>query len=63
VRREVSILHHLNGHPNIVGLKAAYEGSKHVYIVMELCTGGRGRGRGRGLGQGRGFNVNNLYHC
>jgi serine/threonine protein kinase len=22
VRREVSILHHLNGHPNIVGLKA-----------------------------------------
>mmetsp|Transcript_36164 Transcript_36164/g.89103 ORF Transcript_36164/g.89103 Transcript_36164/m.89103 type:complete len:526 (-) Transcript_36164:476-2053(-) len=40
VRREVSILHHLNGHPNIVGLKAAYEGSKHVYIVMDLCTGG-----------------------
>ena len=34
VRREVAILHHLNGHPNIVQLKNAYEGSKHVYIVM-----------------------------
>jgi len=40
VRREVSILHHLNGHANIVGLLNAYEGSKHIYIVMELCSGG-----------------------
>jgi calcium-dependent protein kinase len=35
----VSILHHLNGHANIVGLLNAYEGSKHIYIVMELCSG------------------------
>ena len=40
VRREVSILHHLSGHPNIVGLLAAYEGTKHVYIVMDFCYGG-----------------------
>ena len=40
VRREVSILHHLSGHPNIVGLLAAYEGTKHVYIVMDFCSGG-----------------------
>ena len=40
VRREVSILHHLSGHPNIVGLLAAFEGTKHVYIVMDYCSGG-----------------------
>ena len=40
VRREVSILHHLSGHPNIVGLIDAYEGTKHVYIVMDYCSGG-----------------------
>ena len=40
VRREISILHHLSGHPNIVGLLDAYEGTKHVYIVMEYCSGG-----------------------
>lgn len=40
VRREISILHHLNGHPNVVCLADAYEGSKHVYIVMEMCSGG-----------------------
>ena len=40
VRREVSILHHLSGHPNIVGLLGAYEGTKHVYIVMDFCSGG-----------------------
>jgi serine/threonine protein kinase len=40
VRREVSILHHLSGHPNVVGLLAAYEGTKHVYIVMDYCSGG-----------------------
>lgn len=40
VRREISILHHLGDHPNIVELIEAYEGSKHIYIVMELCEGG-----------------------
>ena len=40
VRREISILHHLGDHPNVVELIDAYEGSKHIYIVMELCEGG-----------------------
>ena len=40
VRREISILHHLGDHPNVVELIDAYEGSKHIYIVMELCKGG-----------------------
>jgi len=40
VRREISILHHLGDHPNVVELIEAYEGSKHIYIVMELCEGG-----------------------
>ena len=40
VLREISILHHLGDHPNVVELIDAYEGSKHIYIVMELCKGG-----------------------
>ena len=39
VRREISILHHLGDHPNVVELIDAYEGSKHIYIVMD-CEGG-----------------------
>jgi calcium-dependent protein kinase len=31
---------HLNGHPNIAGLKGAFEDAKNVYIVMEICAGG-----------------------
>ena len=33
-------MHHLGDHPNVVELIDAYEGSKHIYIVMELCKGG-----------------------
>lgn len=40
VRREISFLHLLGGHPNVVGLIDAYEDSKHVYIVKEYCKGG-----------------------
>eukprot|EP00250_Pteridium_aquilinum_P009691 c18864_g1_i2 orf=454-2049(+) len=40
VRREVQIMHHLTGHPNIVELKAAYEDANSVHLVMELCAGG-----------------------
>eukprot|EP00250_Pteridium_aquilinum_P015417 c22565_g7_i1 orf=1-510(-) len=40
VRREVQIMHHLAGHPNIVELKGAYEDKQYVHLVMELCEGG-----------------------
>jgi len=40
VRREISILYHLGGHENIVKCVGAFEGQRHVYIVMELLCGG-----------------------
>lgn len=40
VRREVQIMHHLVGQPNIVELKGAYEDKHSVNLVMELCAGG-----------------------
>ncbi|XP_047179659.1 calcium-dependent protein kinase 2-like [Vigna umbellata] len=40
VRREVQILHHLSGQPNIVELKGSYEDKQSVHLVMELCAGG-----------------------
>jgi calcium-dependent protein kinase len=40
VRRELHIMHHLSGHPNIVTIKGAYEDSVSVHLVMELCAGG-----------------------
>ncbi|MBA0603571.1 hypothetical protein Goarm_001494, partial [Gossypium armourianum] len=40
VRREVQIMHHLTGQPNIVELKGAYEDKHAVHLVMELCGGG-----------------------
>ncbi|GFR51203.1 hypothetical protein Agub_g13550, partial [Astrephomene gubernaculifera] len=40
VRREIEILHHLRGHPNVITFHGAYEDSDDVYLVMELCTGG-----------------------
>uniref|UniRef100_A0A7N0TI45 non-specific serine/threonine protein kinase n=1 Tax=Kalanchoe fedtschenkoi TaxID=63787 RepID=A0A7N0TI45_KALFE len=38
VRREVQIMHHLTGQPNIVELKGAYEDKHSVHLVMELCV-------------------------
>lgn len=40
VRREVAIMHHLNGHGNIVMLKGAYEDKDDVHLVQEVCQGG-----------------------
>jgi calcium-dependent protein kinase len=40
VRREIHIMHHLSGHPNIVTIKGAYEDASAVHLVMELCAGG-----------------------
>ncbi|XAR69846.1 Non-specific serine/threonine protein kinase [Bertholletia excelsa] len=40
VRREIEIMHHLSGHPNIISIKGAYEDAVAVHVVMELCTGG-----------------------
>ncbi|WOL06780.1 hypothetical protein Cni_G15514 [Canna indica] len=40
VRREVQIMYHLSGQPNIVELKGVYEDKQSVHLVMELCAGG-----------------------
>lgn len=40
LRREVLILQHLTGQPNIVEFKGAYEDRHSVHLVMELCSGG-----------------------
>ncbi|KAK3035970.1 hypothetical protein RJ639_031143 [Escallonia herrerae] len=40
VRREVQIMHHLTGQPNIVELKGAFEDKHSVHLIMELCAGG-----------------------
>ncbi|GMH39525.1 hypothetical protein BSKO_07423 [Bryopsis sp. KO-2023] len=40
VKREIEILHHLNGHDNIVMFKGAFEDRHNIHLVMELCTGG-----------------------
>lgn len=40
VRREIQIMHHLAGHPNVVTIKGAYEDLASVHLVMELCAGG-----------------------
>ncbi|KAK4784572.1 hypothetical protein SAY86_018940 [Trapa natans] len=40
VKREVQIMYHLTGQPNIVELKGAYEDKQSVHLVMELCAGG-----------------------
>ncbi|MED6180780.1 Calcium-dependent protein kinase 29 [Stylosanthes scabra] len=40
VRREIMILQHLSGQPNIVEFRGAYEDRQNVHLVMELCSGG-----------------------
>ncbi|KAJ4807317.1 hypothetical protein LUZ62_019883 [Rhynchospora pubera] len=40
VRREVQIMYHLTGQPNVVELKGVYEDKQSVHLVMELCAGG-----------------------
>nr|CAA89202.1 calcium-stimulated protein kinase [Chlamydomonas moewusii] len=40
IQREVRIMHHLAGHPNVVQLKNVYEDKSYVYLVMDACMGG-----------------------
>ncbi|KAJ0967883.1 hypothetical protein J5N97_024800 [Dioscorea zingiberensis] len=40
MRREIMILQHLTGQPNVVEFKGAYEDQSSVHLVMELCRGG-----------------------
>ncbi|KAL8152386.1 hypothetical protein V2J09_010146 [Rumex salicifolius] len=40
VRREIEIMHHLKGHPNVISIKEAFEDAVAVHVVMELCAGG-----------------------
>ncbi|XVF63625.1 hypothetical protein PTKIN_Ptkin09bG0101500 [Pterospermum kingtungense] len=40
VRREIAILQHLTGQPNIVEFKGAYEDNHNIHLVMEFCSGG-----------------------
>lgn len=40
MRREITILQHLSGQPNIVEFKGAFEDAVNVHLVMELCSGG-----------------------
>ncbi|KAF5200120.1 Calcium-dependent protein kinase [Thalictrum thalictroides] len=40
VRREIQIMHHLAGHPNVISITGAYEDAVAVYVVMEFCAGG-----------------------
>ncbi|XP_073034206.1 calcium-dependent protein kinase 26-like [Primulina eburnea] len=40
VRREIEIMHHLSGDPNVISIEGAYEDSVAVHVVMELCGGG-----------------------
>ncbi|XP_010541199.1 PREDICTED: calcium-dependent protein kinase 25 isoform X2 [Tarenaya hassleriana] len=40
VRREIEIMYHLFGQPNVISIKGAYEDSVAVHMVMELCRGG-----------------------
>ncbi|KAF4350627.1 hypothetical protein F8388_013168 [Cannabis sativa] len=40
MKREIHIMQHLSGQPNIVEFKGAYEDKQSVHLVMELCAGG-----------------------
>ncbi|KAI3466571.1 hypothetical protein Pfo_023234 [Paulownia fortunei] len=40
MKREVHIMQHLSGQPNIVEFKGAYEDRQSVHLIMELCRGG-----------------------
>lgn len=40
VRREIRIMHHLAGHPNVIQIVGSYEDAVAVHLVMELCAGG-----------------------
>ncbi|KAJ1389564.1 Serine/threonine-protein kinase, active site [Sesbania bispinosa] len=41
IKREIQIMQHLSGQPNIVDFKGAYEDKQSVHVIMELCSGGQ----------------------
>lgn len=41
IKREISILEHLAGQPNIIEFKGAYEDKQNLYLVNEFCSGGK----------------------
>lgn len=41
VKTEIQIMNHVSGHDNIVEIKAVYEDTESIHIVMELCAGGK----------------------
>ncbi|KAK2377838.1 calcium-dependent protein kinase [Trifolium repens] len=41
IKREIQIMQHMSGKPNIVEFKGAYEDKNSVHVVMELCVGGQ----------------------
>lgn len=40
MKREILIMQHLSGQPNIVEFKGVFEDRQSVHLVMELCAGG-----------------------
>ena len=38
IRNEISVLKHLDGHPNVVRVVGGYEDREDVHIVMEVRT-------------------------
>jgi len=40
IRREIQIMQHFSGQPNIVEFRGALEDNSNVHVVMELCSGG-----------------------
>ncbi|CAN7137917.1 unnamed protein product [Brassica rapa subsp. narinosa] len=38
IRREIQIMHHLSGHPNVIQIVGAYEDAVAVHVVMEICA-------------------------
>lgn len=40
IKREIQIMQHLSGQPNIVEFRGAFEDKQSVHVVMELCAGG-----------------------
>ncbi|XP_027367364.1 calcium-dependent protein kinase 20-like isoform X2 [Abrus precatorius] len=40
IRREIRIMHHMAGHPNVIQIVGAFEDAVAVHLVMELCAGG-----------------------
>jgi len=38
--REIQIMQHFSGQPNIVEFRGALEDNSNAHVVMELCSGG-----------------------